>query len=56
MPDYSKWSYWKLLKEEKKWGQYDMNAIEPRAEIQRRREKWKTWGIWISIPGAVIAQ
>ena|ERR1700686_3984177 len=55
MPDYSKWPYRHLLEEEKKWGQYDMNAIEVRAEIQRRRENWKTWGIWIGFPCAVIA-
>jgi len=53
--DYSKWSYWQLLREERRWGQYDMNAIEVRAEIQRRREQWKMWGVWIGIPGAVIA-
>lgn len=44
-----------LLKEERRWGQYDMNATEVRAEIPRRRENWKTLGVWIGIPGAVIA-
>jgi hypothetical protein len=55
MPDYSTWSYRKLLKEERKWGQYDMNAIEVRAEIERRRDEWKVWALWITAAGAVIA-
>ncbi|GLH78570.1 hypothetical protein SSBR45G_34790 [Bradyrhizobium sp. SSBR45G] len=51
----STWSYWELLKEERKWGKYDMNATEVRAEIERRREHWKTLAMWIGIPGGVIA-
>jgi hypothetical protein len=51
----STWSYWELLKEERKWGKHAMQAEEIRAELGRRREHWKTMGMWIGIPSAVIA-
>jgi hypothetical protein len=41
--DLSTWWYWELLKEERRWGKYAMQAEEVRLEIERRREKWKTW-------------
>jgi hypothetical protein len=55
VPDFSKWSYWRLLKEERRWGENDMNGIEVRAEIKRRRDEWKVWALWITAGGAVIA-
>ena len=44
-----------MAKEEQKWGRYAMQAEEIRFEMERRREKWKVWGIWIGLPAAVIA-
>lgn len=49
------WSYWELLKEERRWGKHDMNAEEIRTEIERRREHWKTLALWLSFPVAILA-
>jgi hypothetical protein len=53
--DLSTWSYRELLKAERRYGKYDMNAEEIRFEIERRREKWKVWALWIGATGAIVA-
>jgi hypothetical protein len=53
--DLSTWWYWELAKEERRWGKHAMQAEEIRFEMERRREAWKLWGLWLGIPGAVIA-
>jgi hypothetical protein len=47
--DLSTWWYWDLLKEDRKWGPYAMQAENVRAELKRRNELWKMWGIWLGI-------
>jgi hypothetical protein len=54
VPDYSAWSYWRLLREKRKRAKLNMPAQEVRFEIDRRREKLKTWGIWFVIFSAVF--
>jgi hypothetical protein len=40
--DLGTWSYWELLKEERKWGKHAMQAKDIRFEIERRYRNWKT--------------
>lgn len=42
--DRSTWSYWELLKEDRRWGKYAMQAEETRSEIDRRHTQWNVWG------------
>jgi hypothetical protein len=53
--DLGTWWYWQLLKEERRWGKYAMQAEEIRFEIERRRAAWKVWALWMGAAGAVIA-
>jgi hypothetical protein len=50
--DLKTWWYWELLKEERRWGKYAMQAEEVRFEIDRRHTQWKVWTLWI---GAICA-
>jgi hypothetical protein len=42
--DLSTWSYWELLREEKKWGPHAMQAEGIRAEAARCNQLQKQWG------------
>jgi len=39
---YEHWTYWELLKEDRRWGKHPMPAEEIRFEIERRHRNWKT--------------
>jgi hypothetical protein len=51
--DLSTWWYWELAKEDRRWGKHAMQAEEIRFEMERRREKYKMWGLWVAIVAGV---
>jgi hypothetical protein len=53
--DLKTWSYWELLREERKWGKHAMQAEEYRFEIERRYQNWKVLTLGITASGTIIA-
>ncbi|MGA2895113.1 MAG: hypothetical protein ABSE22_19780 [Xanthobacteraceae bacterium] len=53
--DLSTWWYWELLREEKKWGPYAMQAEGMRAEIKRRNDLYKVIATWIGAVAGIVA-